>query len=66
VVKSTGCSSRGPEFNSQQTHGGSQPLVMGSDALFWHANRALIYLKERKKGERDRERERGSKQYINI
>jgi hypothetical protein len=39
---------------------------MGSDALFWHANRALIYLKERKKGERDRERERGSKQYINI
>jgi hypothetical protein len=26
--KSTGCSSRGPEFNSQQTHGGSQPSVM--------------------------------------
>jgi hypothetical protein len=25
VVKSTGCSSRGPEFNSQQPHGGSQP-----------------------------------------
>ena len=30
-----GCSSRGPEFNSQQHHGGSQPSVMGSDALFW-------------------------------
>jgi hypothetical protein len=29
------CSSRGPEFNSQQPHGGSQPSVMGSDALFW-------------------------------
>ncbi|EDL86985.1 rCG50750 [Rattus norvegicus] len=23
-----------PEFNSQQPHGGSQPFVMGSDALF--------------------------------
>jgi hypothetical protein len=28
-------SSRGPEFNSQQPLGGSQPSVMGSDALFW-------------------------------
>jgi hypothetical protein len=35
AVKSTDCSSRGPEFNSQQAHGGSQPSVMGSDALFW-------------------------------
>ena len=35
VSKSTDCSSRGPEFNSQQPHGGSQPSVMGSDALFW-------------------------------
>jgi len=35
VVKSTDCSSRGPEFNSQQPHGGLQPSVMGSDALFW-------------------------------
>jgi hypothetical protein len=34
-VKSPDCSSRGPEFNSQQPHGGSQPSVMGSDALFW-------------------------------
>jgi hypothetical protein len=34
MVKSTNCSSRGPEFNSQQTHGGSQPSVMGSDGLF--------------------------------
>ena len=31
---STDCSSRGPEFNSQQQHGSSQPSVMGSDALF--------------------------------
>jgi hypothetical protein len=29
VVKSTGCFSRGPEINSQQPHGGSQPSVMG-------------------------------------
>jgi hypothetical protein len=35
VVKSTDCSSNGPEFNSLQPHGGSQPSVMGSDALFW-------------------------------
>ena len=45
-VKSTGCSFKGHEFNSQQPHGGSQPSVMGSDALFWdagvHADRALI------------------------
>jgi len=34
-VKSIDCSPRGPEFNSQQPHGGSQPSVMGSDALFW-------------------------------
>jgi len=34
VVKSTDCSFRGPEFNSQQPHGGSQPSVVGSDALF--------------------------------
>jgi hypothetical protein len=26
---------RGPEFNSQQPHGGTQPSIMGSDALFW-------------------------------
>jgi hypothetical protein len=35
AVKSIDCSSRGPEFKSQQPHGGSQPSVMGSDALFW-------------------------------
>jgi hypothetical protein len=33
VVKSTDCSSRGPKFNSQQPHDGSQPSVMGYDAL---------------------------------
>jgi hypothetical protein len=35
AVKNTDCCSRGPEFNSQQPHGGSQPSVMGYDALFW-------------------------------
>jgi hypothetical protein len=38
-LKSTDCSSRGPEFMSSvpsnHIHGGSQPSVMGSDALFW-------------------------------
>jgi hypothetical protein len=31
MVKGTDCSSRGPEFNSKQPHGGSQPSVMGSN-----------------------------------
>jgi hypothetical protein len=31
----TDCSLRSPEFNHQQPHGGSQPSVMGSDALSW-------------------------------
>jgi hypothetical protein len=35
AVKSTDCSSRGPEFKSQQPHGGSQPSVIVSDTLFW-------------------------------
>jgi hypothetical protein len=34
VVTSTDCSSRGPEFKPQQPHGGSQPSVRGSNALF--------------------------------
>jgi len=47
VVKSTDCSSRGPEFKSQQTHGGSQSSVMGSDAVFWSEDRdyVLTYIK---------------------
>jgi hypothetical protein len=35
VVKSTDCSSKGPEFNSYQPHGGSQSSVMGSYAHLW-------------------------------
>jgi hypothetical protein len=35
AVKSTGCSCKDPEFNSQQSHGGSKPSVMGSDAFLW-------------------------------
>ena len=35
VIKSTDCSSKGLEFNSQQPHGGSQPSVRKSDGLFW-------------------------------
>ena len=35
AVKSTDCSSEGPEFKSQQPRGGSQPSIMRSDALFW-------------------------------
>ena len=35
MVKSTDYSSEGPEFKSQQPHGGLQPSIMRSDALFW-------------------------------
>lgn len=43
MVKSTDCSFRGPEFNSQHLHGGSQPSVspgpedlMSSSGLYGH------------------------------
>lgn len=49
VCKSTGCSSRDPELNSQEPHGGSQPYIVESNAHFWdkgiHEDRALINLK---------------------
>ncbi|CAO2606077.1 hypothetical protein LEMLEM_LOCUS12736 [Lemmus lemmus] len=38
AVKSFACSSKGPGFNSQQSHGGSQPSVMRSGVLFWPAD----------------------------
>ena len=38
VVKNNGCSSRGPEFNSQQLHDDSQPSIGGTDALFMQAD----------------------------
>jgi hypothetical protein len=34
-VRVPDCSSKGPEFKSQQPHGGSQPSVTRSDVLFW-------------------------------
>jgi hypothetical protein len=34
-IRAPDCSSEGPEFKSQQPHGGSQPSVMRSGALFW-------------------------------
>jgi hypothetical protein len=55
VVKGTGSPPRGPEFNIQEPHGGSQPSVMSADILFWypavHAHRVLILkiLKRREK-----------------
>jgi hypothetical protein len=46
VKKSTGCSSEGPEFNSQQPNGGSQPSVTESNALFWHVKDSVVtYIK---------------------
>ena len=34
-VRAPDCSSEGPEFKSQQPHGGSQPSVTRSHTLFW-------------------------------
>jgi hypothetical protein len=34
-VRAPDCSSEGPEFKSQQPHGGSQPSITRSDSLFW-------------------------------
>jgi hypothetical protein len=36
AINSTDYSSRGPEFNSQQPHGGSETPVIESNALFWY------------------------------
>jgi hypothetical protein len=67
MVKSTGCSSEGPEFNSQQPHGGSQPSVIGSNALFCCIRRQRqcthIYkinksLKKKRKEKKRKEKER--------
>jgi hypothetical protein len=35
AVKNNDCSSEGPEFKSQQPHGGSQPSIMRYDTLLW-------------------------------
>jgi hypothetical protein len=43
-VKSTSRSSRGPEFDSQQPHGGSQPSVMRAGALFWPCWQNILYI----------------------
>jgi hypothetical protein len=45
VGKSTDCSSEGPEFKSQQPHGGSQLPIMRSDSFFWCCLKsATVYL----------------------
>jgi predicted acyltransferase len=43
VIKSTGWSSSGLGFNSQQPHGGSQLSVMGSSALSWCLETVALY-----------------------
>jgi len=35
AVKSTNCSSEGPEFKTQQPHGNLKRSIMRSDVLFW-------------------------------
>ena len=43
-VVSTDCSSEGPEFKSQQPHGGSQPSVMITESLLECLKTATVYL----------------------
>jgi hypothetical protein len=50
AVKSTDCSSRGPEFNSQQPHGGAEPPLMviqsmPSSDVSEESDSVLIYIK---------------------
>jgi hypothetical protein len=48
AVNSTDCSSRGPEFNSQQPHGDSQPSIMGpmlSSGVSEGNYSVLVYIK---------------------
>jgi hypothetical protein len=40
--KSTDCSFHGPDFKSEQPHGGSQSPVMRFDSLFWCIWRQLL------------------------
>jgi hypothetical protein len=57
VVKSADCSSEGPEFKSQQPHGGSQPSVtrlMPSSGVAEDSYRILTYNKKKKKKKRER------------
>jgi len=44
AVKSTDRSSRGPEFKSQQPHGGSQPSGMPSSGVSEDSYSVLIYI----------------------
>jgi hypothetical protein len=60
VVNSTDCSSRGPEFKSQQPHGGSQPSVIGSNALFW------CVWREKKKEKKIPHRSNPSRQFLIV
>jgi hypothetical protein len=48
VDKSTDCSSRGPVFNSQQSHDDSQPSIMGpmpSSGVSENSDSVLTYIK---------------------
>ena len=44
MVKSTDYSSRGPEFNSQQPNGGSQPSIMRSGSSGMQAEHCIIIM----------------------
>jgi hypothetical protein len=58
-VKAPDCSFEGPEFKSQQPHGGSQPSVTRSDSLFWCVT-ATVYLHIINKNKKPKHHDQGN------
>jgi hypothetical protein len=52
VVKNTGCSSRGPEFNSQQHDYLLKRDLMPSSSIGVCSGRAFLHIKQIQKGEK--------------
>jgi hypothetical protein len=67
VVQSTDYSFRGPEFNSYQPHGGSQPSVMGIQCpLLVYIHEISKSLKKKRKKEKKKEKKRKRKKISNL
>jgi len=75
AVKSTDCSSRGPECKSYPPHGGSQLSVMRSDTLFWcvwrqlqctHIHKINSLKKEEEEEEESKPRRDGRAQTLTV
>ena len=61
AVKCTDCSSRGPEFNSQQPRSGSQWDLMPSSGVSEDSHSVFIYIKQINFKKRERESKQASR-----